>query len=229
MKTEKNKQIMFSAGTDTMTVSIESNKHDNGKTFFKYATSEQHEDEDIDFIEFYLAWSHLKRKYPEWYDLEPYMIYVDIKPLVIKDFKIIAKNGDKFRWMTTPETNEGHEMWLRDKMRVCEPKIIKKTIVIPAEGRYQKYAAALMKAINFTEVDRVAATDPDSEPILMITYEGDELDYSEDYYIELPSGNRKRYFTLKYIEGSPQYENIEEFKKATSCVGPPKFTVEKIQ
>ncbi len=88
-------------------------------------------------------------------------------------------------------------------------------ITLTVDFKSQEIIRTLMEAIRFMEVDRVATGGMMSGESLLITYEGKEGDYNDNYYIETevnPNGYIT-YYSLKQSNG--YYTNdIERFFKA---------------
>jgi len=90
---------------------------------------------------------------------------------------------------------------------------MKKTISVDL-GK-EDYIIALMKDINFVEIDRSICGGTMSSEKIQLTFEGDESDYNENGYVQIinntPYVGYSYYYSLGFPEG--YYTNdIERFK-----------------
>lgn len=92
---------------------------------------------------------------------------------------------------------------------------MKKTVIVTPNSFQQSAIEALMKELNFTEVERVVTGGHMSSTELVITFEGDEKDYHEKSYVRQPtqSPTGRTYFYSLGLIGGHFGETVEEFVK----------------
>jgi hypothetical protein len=79
-----------------------------------------------------------------------------------------------------------------------------KKITVSVNFNTEKIVATLMKKIGWKEIERVATGGMMSNEVLLITYEGYDTDYKEDYYVEVKSPTNIEYstfYSLRVLNG----------------------------
>ncbi len=79
----------------------------------------------------------------------------------------------------------------------------------------EKEVSFLMSKIHFKEIERIATGGMHSTPSILITFEGNEIDFHERGYIVKPKKSEwtnDTYYSIKYPNGST-FKSLEEFQE----------------